>query len=59
MLKQLKDINILRYHSVEVKYIISDYAYSVGTVFCMSGNITFMDYSSVLGPVNPQVLNKD
>ena len=52
-------VNILRYHYSEINFIVPDYAYSAGTIFCMSGNSIYMDYSSVLGPIDPQVLNKD
>lgn len=52
-------VNILRYHYKEINFIVPDYAYSAGTIFCMSGDSIFMDYSSVLGPIDPQVLNKD
>ena len=35
----------------------SDQAMSAGTIFCMSGDKIFMDYSSSLGPIDPQVHN--
>lgn len=52
-------VNILRYHYKEVNFIIPDYAYSAGTIFCMSGDNIYMDYFSVLGPIDPQVQNKE
>ena len=52
-------VNILRYHYAEINFIVPDFAYSAGTIFCMSGDSIYMDYSSVLGPIDPQVLNKD
>lgn len=52
-------VNILRYHYQEVNFIVPDYAYSAGTIFCMSGDRILMDYISVLGPIDPQVPNKD
>lgn len=52
-------VNIIRYHYSEVNFLIPDYAYSAGTIFCMSGDNIFMDYSSVLGPIDPQIQNKD
>lgn len=52
-------VNILRHHYSEVNFIVPDYAYSAGTIFCMSGDSIFMDYISVLGPIDPQVPNKD
>lgn len=52
-------VNILRHHYSEINFIVPDFAYSAGTIFCMSGDSILMDYSSVLGPIDPQVLNKD
>ena len=52
-------VNIIRHHYNEVYFIVPDYAYSAGTIFCMSGDKIFMDYYSVLGPIDPQVLNKE
>jgi hypothetical protein len=52
-------VNILRHHYNEVNFIIPDYAYSAGTIFCMSGDNILMDYFSVLGPIDPQVQNKE
>ena len=52
-------VNILRNHYDEVNFIVPDYAYSAGTIFCMSGDNIYMDYFSVLGPIDPQVQNKE
>lgn len=52
-------VNIIRHHYKEVHFIIPDYAYSAGTIFCMSGDSIHMDYFSVLGPIDPQIRNKD
>lgn len=52
-------VNILRHHYREINFIVPDYAYSAGTIFCMSGDSIYMDYFSVLGPIDPQVLNKE
>ena len=52
-------VNILRKHYREVNFIVPDYAYSAGTIFCMSGDSIFMDYFSVLGPIDPQVQNRE
>jgi len=52
-------VNILRHHYIEVNFIVPDYAYSAGTIFCMSGDNILMDYFSVLGPIDPQVQNKE
>jgi membrane-bound ClpP family serine protease len=52
-------VNIIRHHYKKVIFIIPDYAYSAGTIFCMSGDEIWMDYFSVLGPIDPQVPNKE
>lgn len=52
-------VNILRHHYQEIYFVVPDYAYSAGTIFCMSGDDIYMDYASVLGPIDPQVPNKD
>ncbi len=52
-------VNIIRHNYKRVIFIVPDYAYSAGTIFCMSGDEIWMDYFSVLGPIDPQVPNKD
>lgn len=52
-----KLVKITRHHYQEVYFIVPDSAYSAGTIFCMSGDKIFMDYSSSLGPIDPQVFN--
>lgn len=47
----------MRHHYREVYFVVPDYAMSAGTIFCMSGDKIFMDYSSSLGPIDPQVFN--
>ncbi|MCY4153181.1 MAG: hypothetical protein OXE94_13240 [Aestuariivita sp.] len=48
-------VGVLRKHYKNVNFIVPDVAMSAGTIFCMSGDRIFMDYSSSLGPVDPQV----
>lgn len=50
-------VKITRHHYSEVNFIVPDAAYSAGTIFCLSGDKIFMDYSSSLGPIDPQVYN--
>jgi len=50
-------VKITRHHYDEVNFIIPDAAYSAGTIFCLSGDNIYMDYSSSLGPIDPQVYN--
>lgn len=52
-----KLVDIIRFHYAEVNFIVPDYAMSAGTIFCMAGDKIFMDYSSSLGPIDPQVPN--
>ena len=52
-------VNIFRNFYDQVEFIIPDHAYSAGTILAMSGNKIWMNYNSVLGPIDPQVLNKE
>jgi hypothetical protein len=55
-----KLVEIVRFHyPAEVNFIVPSAAFSAGTVFCMSGDKIFMDYSSSLGPIDPQVPDRD
>jgi len=50
---------VLRHHFSEVSFLVPDSAMSAGTILCMSGDRIFMDYSSALGPIDPQVMTPD
>ena len=51
-------VSVLRHqYSGEVSFIVPNYAMSAGTVLVMSGDHIFMDYYSVLGPIDPQIQN--
>lgn len=52
-----KMVEIIRFHYKEVFFVVPDFAMSAGTILCMSGDKIFMDYSSALGPIDPQVFN--
>lgn len=52
-----KLVDIIRFHYKEVYFVVPDSAMSAGTIFCMAGDKIFMDYSSSLGPIDPQVFN--
>lgn len=52
-------VSIFRHFYSEVNFLIPDYAFSAGTILTMSGDNIFMDYLSVLGPIDPQVRTKD
>ena len=46
---------IFRQYYEEVFFIIPSFAYSAGTVLVLSGDEIYMDYYSVLGPIDPQI----
>lgn len=48
-------VAVLRKHYSQVFFVVPDIAMSAGTIFCMSGDKIYMDYSSSLGPIDPQV----
>jgi len=52
-----KLVEIIRFHYSEIYFIVPDEAMSAGTIFCMSGDKIYMDYTSSLGPIDPQVFN--
>ncbi len=54
-----KMVEIIRHHYKEIWFIIPDMAMSAGTILCMSGDKIYMDYSSALGPIDPQIPNSD
>lgn len=54
-----KMVAITRYFYKEIFFIVSDAAMSAGTIWCMSGDKIYMDYSSSLGPIDPQVFNQE
>ena len=54
-----KLVDIIRHHFDEVYFVVPDVAMSAGTIFCMSGDKIYMDYSSSLGPIDPQVADAE
>lgn len=48
-------VAVLRKHYSLVYFVVPDLAMSAGTILCMSGDKIYMDYSSSLGPIDPQV----
>lgn len=52
-------VEMQRHFYKEVYFVIPHLSMSAGTIYCMSGNKIFMDYFSSLGPIDPQVQNKD
>jgi membrane-bound ClpP family serine protease len=53
-------VDVFRHHyKGEVSFLIPNYAMSAGTILVMSGDRILMDYYSVLGPIDPQIKNRD
>ena len=51
--------DVLRHHYPdEVSFIVPNYAMSAGTVLVMCGDKIYMDYYSILGPIDPQVKSR-
>lgn len=46
---------ILRHHYKRVAFLVPSEAMSAGTILVMSGDSIYMDYASVLGPIDPQI----
>ncbi|TAK53561.1 MAG: serine dehydrogenasease [Gammaproteobacteria bacterium] len=46
---------VFRRHYRHVSFLVPDYAYSAGTVLVLSGDEIYMDYYSILGPIDPQI----
>ena len=47
--------DMLRHHYKMVVFVVPGYALSAGTILVMSGDAIYMDYFSILGPIDPQV----
>jgi hypothetical protein len=54
-----KLVEVVRTHFNLVYFVVPVAAMSAGTIFCMSGDKIFMDYSSSLGPIDPQVPDRE
>ena len=49
-------VTVVRHHYQDVLFIVPDKAMSAGTMFVMSGDRILMNYFSVLGPIDPQIV---
>lgn len=48
--------DVFRHHyKGEISFLVPNFAMSAGTVLVMSGDRIFMDYYSILGPIDPQI----
>ncbi len=48
-------VEVTRANFTEVFFAVPGAAMSAGTIFCMSGDKIYMDYTSSLGPIDPQL----
>ena len=48
-------VQVIRHHYGNVEFIVPNFAMSAGTVLVLSGDAVWMDYYSILGPIDPQV----
>ena len=51
-------VSVFRRHYGIVEFVVPNFAYSAGTVLVLSGDEIYMDYYSVLGPIDPQFRNE-
>lgn len=52
--------DVFRHHYAgEVSFLVPNFAMSAGTILVMSGDKIFMDYYSILGPIDPQIRGND
>jgi len=54
-----KLVDVARNHYKSLNFLVPNMAMSAGTIFCMAGDKIYMDYSSSLGPIDPQVPDKE
>lgn len=52
-------VEMMRYYYNDISFIVAEFAMSAGTILCLSGNRVYMDYSSAMGPIDPQIVNND
>lgn len=57
--ERIADSVFRKHYPKEVSFLIPNFAMSAGTVLVMSGDKIYMDYYSILGPIDPQVRNRD
>jgi len=52
-------VHIMRHHYDNVCFLIPHMAMSAGTILALSGDKIYMQYTSSLGPIDPQIQTKD
>jgi hypothetical protein len=48
-----------KHYPKDVSFLIPNFAMSAGTILVMSGDTIYMDYYSILGPIDPQIRNRE
>jgi hypothetical protein len=56
--ERIADVFRHHYKDGEVSFLVPNFAMSAGTILVMSGDRIMMDYYSVLGPIDPQIMNE-
>lgn len=54
-----KMVDLIRHHYDQFYAIVPRAAMSAGTIMCMAADKIYMDYASSLGPIDPQVPDRD
>lgn len=54
-----KMVELVRHHYSQLFAVVPQAAMSAGTIFCMAADKIYMDYSSSLGPIDPQVPDRE
>lgn len=52
-------VEVIRHHYDAFYALVPNTAMSAGTIFCMAADRIYMDYSSALGPIDPQVPDRE
>lgn len=55
--ERIADVFRHHYGDGEIIFLVPNFAMSAGTILIMSGDRILMDYFSVLGPIDPQMMN--
>jgi len=57
--ERIADAVFRQHYPNDVSFLVPNFAMSAGTILVMSGDTIYMDYYSVLGPIDPQIRNRE
>jgi hypothetical protein len=57
--ERIADAVFRHHYPTDVCFLIPNFAMSAGTILVMSGDRFYMDHYSILGPIDPQIRNRD